>query len=427
MIGLNTRPLIVGLDARIDGPSRILRGVYPWSLNPVATCRTVRCSMSYKSDSGSEVYGSASPGWTKPHRNFSFVRAGGNTGKADLMKKPPQYIENPFTWSGSWETTRQSAISEFGTIRFTGTQSLTGYPVFDSVNYPTGSDLASKLMSKWRESEFNLGVSIGEGRESVELIVGRMTDIAKAANAVRKGNLGTALRHLAHVPKSNRRSAQLGISVNALSSAWLELEYGWSPLIKDIGAAAEMIKLHPKTNRVKARSSNRGGAHLDSPSHIGDVVVYNNDRRLQNIVVVSSPPSLQERLGLTDPLSIAWELVPFSFVLDWFGPISDYLAALHAVNTMPVVKCIQTISSKQIANINVNSSHKFFGLYPVTMAGSTSTILISGTRSIYPSLPTAWLATVQVPRKITNNYEPGLQRIADASALVQQNLKKLLR
>jgi hypothetical protein len=382
--------------------------------------------MSYKSDSGSEVYGSASPGWSKPHRYFTFVRAGGNTSKEDLARKPPRYIENPFTWSGSWETTRQSAISEFGTIRHTGTQSLTGYPVFDSVNYPSFDDLASKLLSKWRESEFNLGVSVGEGRESVELIVNRMVDLAKAAKAIRRGNLGTALRHLAHVPKSQRRSAQIGLSVNAFSSAWLELQYGWLPLIKDIGAAAEMIKLHPKTSRVKARSSNRGGAKLDSPSHIGDIRVFNNDKRLQNIVVVSSPPSFMERLGLTDPATIAWELKPLSFVLDWFGPIGDYLAALHAVNTMPVVKCIQTFSSKQIANIAVNPSHKFFGLYPVTMAGTTSVILVSGTRSIYPSLPTAWLATEQVPRRITNDYEPSLKRIADASALVQQNLKRLL-
>jgi hypothetical protein len=52
---------------------------------------------------------------------------------------------------------------------------------------------------------------------------------------------------------------------------------------------------------------------------------------------------------------------------------------------------------------------------------------VSGTRTIYPSLPSAWLASAQVPRKVSNDYEPSLKRIADASALVQQNLKKLLR
>jgi hypothetical protein len=343
------------------------------------------------------------------------------------LLKPPSYTENGFTYSGSWETTRQSAISEFGNIRMTGSQSLTGYPVFDAGEYPSFEELGSKLLSAWRASEFNLGVSIGEGKESAQLIVGRLTDIAKAANAVRKGNLGTALRHLSHVPRSSRRGAQVSMSVNAFTSAWLELQYGWLPLIKDIGAAAEMIKLHPKENRIRARSSNRGGAKLDSPSHIGNIRVFNNDRRLQNIVIVRSPPSMMERLGLTDPLSIAWELVPFSFVLDWFGPIGDYLADLHAINVLPVVKCIQTFSSKQVANISVDTSHKFFGAYPVTMPATTSVILVSGTRTIYPSLPSAWLASAQVPRKISNDYEPSLKRIADASALVQQNLKKLLR
>lgn len=30
-------------------------------------------------------------------------------------------------------------------------------------------------------------------------------------------------------------------------------------------------------------------------------------------------------LGLTNPAAIAWELVPFSFVVDWFIPIGNFL------------------------------------------------------------------------------------------------------
>lgn len=35
-------------------------------------------------------------------------------------------------------------------------------------------------------------------------------------------------------------------------------------------------------------------------------------------------------LGLTNPASVAWELVPFSFVVDWFAPVGDWLNALDA-------------------------------------------------------------------------------------------------
>lgn len=36
------------------------------------------------------------------------------------------------------------------------------------------------------------------------------------------------------------------------------------------------------------------------------------------------------RLGLTNLLEIGWELIPFSFVIDWVAPIGDYLGSLSA-------------------------------------------------------------------------------------------------
>jgi len=33
-------------------------------------------------------------------------------------------------------------------------------------------------------------------------------------------------------------------------------------------------------------------------------------------------------LHLNDPLSVAWEVMPWSFVADWFLPIGDYLGAV---------------------------------------------------------------------------------------------------
>lgn len=37
--------------------------------------------------------------------------------------------------------------------------------------------------------------------------------------------------------------------------------------------------------------------------------------------------SIPQLLGLQDPELVAWELVPFSFVCDWFIPIGNYLQA----------------------------------------------------------------------------------------------------
>jgi hypothetical protein len=35
-------------------------------------------------------------------------------------------------------------------------------------------------------------------------------------------------------------------------------------------------------------------------------------------------------LGLTNPLEIVWELLPYSFVLDWLVPVGRYLSVLDA-------------------------------------------------------------------------------------------------
>jgi hypothetical protein len=42
-------------------------------------------------------------------------------------------------------------------------------------------------------------------------------------------------------------------------------------------------------------------------------------------------------LGLTNPALVGWELVPFSFVVDWFTPIGSWLESLTAFEGYNVV------------------------------------------------------------------------------------------
>ena len=43
-------------------------------------------------------------------------------------------------------------------------------------------------------------------------------------------------------------------------------------------------------------------------------------------MVISSPNSLKaNQLGLVNPASVAWELIPFSFLVDWFLPVGKFL------------------------------------------------------------------------------------------------------
>lgn len=44
----------------------------------------------------------------------------------------------------------------------------------------------------------------------------------------------------------------------------------------------------------------------------------------------SSVKSLVQ-LGLTNPAEVAWEVVPFSFVIDWFIPVGNFLSSLDSL------------------------------------------------------------------------------------------------
>jgi len=372
-----------------------------------------------------EVFGQASSGFSRPNKHVDIDKSGGDTPWA--IRKLRKLNENAYSAQLTWRIDRQVSFKENSFVRYCSSASGGAVPVFDAVTTPTFTDVVPKLAEKWRASSFNLGVTLVEGRESAEMIADRLTSIVKAANAIRRKNLGDALRHLAHVPKTKRRSAQAELAVNSLSSAWLELQLGWLPLIQDISAAAAALKVHPTTGRIKARSSNRGACHPQS-SNVPQarIQLFRNDRRLQFIVVVTHTPSLMERLGLKDALSIGWEGVPLSFVADYFTPIGDYLATLHAVNVMPVTKVISTSSTFSDANCHVLPGDTIAG-YPVISGGVTSKKSIGVSRTIQSSLPLAWAMNAQIPREYAEHEDASLRRIGNLAALTQQSLRRLYR
>lgn len=47
----------------------------------------------------------------------------------------------------------------------------------------------------------------------------------------------------------------------------------------------------------------------------------------QIVAYIQEEESIPKLLGLMDPELVAWELVPFSFVIDWFAPVGSWLEA----------------------------------------------------------------------------------------------------
>lgn len=134
------------------------------------------------------------------------------------------------------------------------------------------------------------------------------------------------------------------LSGDAFFNRWLELQYGWKPLLSDVYGAVSALHAHsleagPPIVTVKATvrsedykvtrltdSANIIQYHFDRVEHIGHV----GKIRLDFTQSDSMFSGTLAQLGITNPLELAWELLPWSFVADWFVPIGDYLSSLDA-------------------------------------------------------------------------------------------------
>lgn len=126
---------------------------------------------------------------------------------------------------------------------------------------------------------------------------------------------------------------------------WLEVQYGWKPLLSDIyGAASDLAAKDSQDSQrynvtVKATRSSadkyRDVLHVQDS--IGSNVTLKRSRNTSfdafiRLDYTMDNPYLHTlaQKGFTNPLSVAWELVPYSFVVDWFLPIGNYLEQLDA-------------------------------------------------------------------------------------------------
>lgn len=188
----------------------------------------------------------------------------------------------------------------------------------------------ANLVDKWKDSDVNVGVSAAEGKESIGMIYSSLLSLTQSARQLRRGNLGGALRHLkGPVPRKSRRKAQKALNQGDVSGSWLALNLGWVPMIQDIYAASQFItQLEPQSSVIRSKWVKGTVSVLDRPGKENRKL----DTRTRYVAEIPDPPSLPQRLGLYNPALIAWELVPFSFVIDYFLPIGDVLASVELLS-----------------------------------------------------------------------------------------------
>lgn len=233
----------------------------------------------------------------------------------------------------------------------------TGDTPFDGL-FPTlvtdASNKATlKLYKKVDGVKLNVAQFFAERKQTAELLASTASRIAQSVRALRRADLrgfatalslsGTENRTL----KQSWRRVERTPAHQRVSSHWLEYVYGWRPLLQDCYDAAELLAEQINTyegpegelrTTASVRSPFKFRGSVPSGAE-GGVILQNRDdlhactaRIRVHYRLDSEARSLLNKTGISNPLLLAWELLPYSFVVDWFVPVGTYLESLTAMD-----------------------------------------------------------------------------------------------
>lgn len=235
---------------------------------------------------------------------------------------------------------------EFGNAQasqYTG--SFYGTPPFDAFTITTAfwdtnlrNLVSNQAYERLRGSIYDqaaLGVDFVEARQSLDMMAKTCGTIVKSIIQVKKLDFIGAARtlRLHAVPKgvSKRR---------AWSNNWLEYHFGWGPMFSDIYDAAKVLN-----NPLKSFTMAKGTAKVFDQWQTSINSGATRTRYLASRLVLckqgatvrsisSGTIHSLDQFGVLNPLSLALEVIPFSFVVEWFVNIGEVLSSLSDYSGM---------------------------------------------------------------------------------------------
>lgn len=287
-----------------------------------------------------------------------------------------------------------------------------------------------RLASQVNGMAINLGQAFAERKQTAELIASTARRIVMAAVSLRKGRLGDFVNSLGIQSTGSIREAWKRVERTPphrrLANHWVEFQYGWKPLLQDVYGAADLLSRHISDDawHHSARASGKADDKSYSSTVSSDyrtnalTVRTTNCRMAARYRMNNSARVVLSSTGISNPALLAWELLPWSFVVDWFVPVGNYLESLTAFDGFDLVDgCLSNTSTTKYQQDTSGTHTSFFSIYKsvTSIAWSAGYFICTYTRTPLTSWPSAVLPTFKNP--LGGNP---LERCTTALALLTQ-------
>lgn len=362
-----------------------------------------------------------------PMNPFSFSRA-----KLVRPHCNPSVKIQYWGWPGMFYTDTYSGNC-YGVV---GVSWINDYGIIHS---PTSAEISAmeaqainKLLLKVKDQKVNLAQALAERAQTADLIAVTAKRFAEAIVNLRRGNYRAAANAVG-IKASRRKVSRYNRSYkrdqsSAVSSGWLELQYGWKPLLSDIYGSAEFLaqKMSSEIIDKASISLTRKFAKTITTESVPGYsewkrVAYGEcEYTIKYVVFFSSSSSVHTlaQTGFSNPALIAWELMPWSFVLDWFIPIGNYLSSLDATLGVSFMKGSKTVFTKRYGHTidTVNQPVVYTGMSFKKGSVIARSESVDCVRTAMSSFPSPQIPSFKNP--------VSFDHVANALALLRQAFKR---
>lgn len=215
------------------------------------------------------------------------------------------------------------------------------------------NEAIARCMNKLGDNKAELGSAIVQAKQAINMIASPSVTLLQAYIAARRGNWPK----VASILGWNRR----GRKFKHFPDKWLEYQFGWMPLLSDISGAYGLLSERMTETMLLSASSTRKRKHYRSNADDANFTGSFSFEAIAKVRVDASISSERLRaasqLGLADPLSVAWDVLPWTFVLDWFMPVGNVLSAISSQEGLQFVAGSKSIVGKGFQLLSRNPSN----------------------------------------------------------------------
>lgn len=192
--------------------------------------------------------------------------------------------------------------------------------IYDWEGYARAYD---KFMSQANDSA-QVGLALMEAKASLAMAERRLVQFGQLFKGIITKNFRLVAKAIGNTKKS--REVFRKTKGRPISETYIEWLFGWKPMIDDVQNVIEILGRDFSGSTITAKAMETSYQEY-VVSSIREYRTFKGRHKISGKLVVTNPNALlASQMGLTNPASLVWEAIPFSFLVNWFIPIGKYLA-----------------------------------------------------------------------------------------------------